>query len=293
MTFSSRTFIVFICLTLFTCKKDPVLSTESNNLVNDEIMQESILSEIDGLIWYAFENNPLLSADGIPIHKDNRLSCTDTKITYANITEDQSAGNITIDFGTGGCMDKRGNTRKGKIEISWTDGKWFEVGSIQSIQLNDFSINNILVNGTKNHTCTGSILFKNQFAITWHITANHTLTWPDMSVDGRTVSEYMVWQRNRAQNTFTYGNYSDHSATGINRHNQKYTISLELFVYSDSCTNAHKAYLPIIGSKKIIEETTSKIIQIDVNTGYCSNLFYISADGLRKTLEVNDNFKFD
>ncbi|MCI5081358.1 MAG: hypothetical protein MRY78_06705 [Saprospiraceae bacterium] len=95
---------------------------------------------------------------------------------------------ITIDYGTDGCEGPRGRTRKGQIIIEQTDSLRLE-GAERTVTLQNFSIDEVAIEGTKYWTNNGfdasgnisisrevstSITYPNGDQASWE--ANHLLT---------------------------------------------------------------------------------------------------------------------
>jgi len=67
----------------------------------------------------------------------------------ATVTHDTVAQNIVIDFGTTNCLCNDGRNRRGKILVSYTGGKYKDVGSVKTITFDNFYRNDNKIEGTR------------------------------------------------------------------------------------------------------------------------------------------------
>ena len=186
---------------------------------------------------------------------------------------DRESGTITIDFGEG-CIDRNGNTRKGKIIIEYT-GPRFEPGSVVTTTLVDYFINDIAIEGVRTleniSTSTGDYP-------TFHITLEGgKVTWPDETFATREVDKVRVWKRER--NPREDSHLVTGEANGTTRRGVAYQMEiLDTLVYKRACIPSRRARIPVEGVKQIT--TDEKIITIDFGDGQCNRRFEIMVEGI-------------
>ncbi len=216
------------------------------------------------------------------IVNDPRLVCaTVTLVPAGNSTVKFPRGLLTIDFGTG-CTDKHGNTRKGKILISY-NGRRFLPGSSVVTTLDGYEINGIKIEGVRSVTNTS-----NSSQADPRFTATMTggmITWPDGTTaqrDETITREWKLGVTSLENQWFVTG-----SATGKNRHDLEYNMTItNKLVYKKECA-ANKIYMPVQGTKELI--VSNKKITIDYGNGTCDKLVTITIKGKSKVVELGNN----
>lgn len=188
-------------------------------------------------------------------------------------TADHPKGVITIDFGSG-CQDSQGDVRKGKIIISY-DGRRFMPGSVIVVTLDNYSFNQIKLEGTRTLTNLSSSMQDNpKFEIQL---ADGKAT---DTVSGQFITREhcfdLVWTRanNPLQDELTVTGCGDQApnATGIDRYGDNYAMTiLEPLVYHRLCPIA------VSGKKQIV--VGDKTIVIDYGDGTCDRSVIITVNG--------------
>ncbi|HEY8934294.1 MAG TPA: hypothetical protein VIM65_03705 [Cyclobacteriaceae bacterium] len=278
LLFACAAFIVSSC-----SKNDDEFSSENLQTSSNESAQESSSDEIDDMATVAL-NSSVSITGRVEIISDDRFICDGTTVVFSDVSDDKSSGTVTITFGPNGCTDKKGNVRKGQIIIHWTGGLWFHEGSVITITLNNYSINDLAIAGTRTISCTAFTL--DPFSVTWNVEASHTFTWPDATTATRAVNKTKKWEHTLTEDTYTVTNGPGvvaNAASGTNRHGNEYTVSITTpLVYLGSCIKANKVFMPVSGVKVITNITKSKTITIDYGNGDCDNTFTVSVDGKTK-----------
>ncbi len=272
------------------CKKDEdPFSGEVNQAVNNESTQDSQQDEVDDIATAQLNTSD--PAGRMASTEDGRVTCA--KITV-ELGTDKGTGTIVIDFDTkpngdpnpDGCTDAKGNVRKGKITITWTGGRWFKVGSVITITLTNYSINGVVINGTR----TLSNITTNVLLPTWTIVAEHNATWPNNESASRNVHKTRQWDIAHGTITVTQTAGSDNAASGTNRHGNGYTIQItQGLVFSLTCGN--KVYIPVSGIKVIT--FNNKTVTIDYGSGDCDNTFTVTFDKHTKTISAKNDSSGD
>lgn len=204
---------------------------------------------------------------------DDRFTCAVVTHTKdPNSSSVQPMGTITIDFGTG-CADKRGNTRKGMIIITYS-GRRFMPGSSIITTFKDYFRNDVQVEGT--HTITNiapTLLDYPKFQI---VITGGKLTFPDGRTATREQNLTREWQRGPSPLTDKW--VVDGKASGTNRNGKNYTMEItKSLVYSTACRYSDKVFIPVAGVKHLVVD--SKDITIDFGDGTCDNKVTITING--------------
>jgi len=140
---------------------------------------------------------------------------------------------VTIDFGTTGYIDARGDTLKGKVIITLTDKIW-KTGAIKKIKLVDFYVNGNNVKGTKSIVNNALNAAKNQSVTT---TVSDTI----IRIDKSTIIRNATRTRERIDNNGTPKIFWDDkfsitgSTTGVNAKGVAYTVEITspLIIYNN------------------------------------------------------------
>jgi hypothetical protein len=214
---------------------------------------------------------------------DLRFNCNTTVVTLdfaADNTQGNPHGTITIDFGTDGCTDARGNVRKGKIIVEFK-GRRFLPGSSVITTTNGYSINGIALEGTRTVTnVSGSTEEAPKFNI---VLENGKATWPDGSSATRVVNRTREWIRatNPTQDQWKITG----SAGGTNRNGNVYEMTItKALVYKRECALGNRVFMAVEGTKELT--VNGKKIVVDYGTGDCDRTVTITVDGQSKQVEV-------
>ena len=140
---------------------------------------------------------------------------------------------VTIDFGTTGYIDARGDTLKGKVIITLTDKIW-KTGAIKTIKLVDFYVNGNNVKGTKSIVNNALNAAKNPSVTT---TVSDTI----IRIDKSTIIRNATRTRERIDNNGTPKIFWDDkfsitgSTTGVNAKGVAYTVEITspLIIYNN------------------------------------------------------------
>ena len=157
---------------------------------------------------------------GVTITLDKKDSITFPKI-------------ITIDFGTTGYIDNRGDTLKGKVIITVSDKIW-KPGATKTIKLVDFYVNGNNIKGSKSIVNNGLNAAKNPSYTT---TVSDTI----IRVDKSTIIRNATRTRERIDNAGTPRIFWDDkfsitgSSSGINAKGVAYTVTITspLIIYNN------------------------------------------------------------
>ena len=271
---------------VFSCKEDERLTTQDSQDITEEAVTDSYFQDTDDMAGVAVESPSESEFSGgrgkgtITID-DNRFKCSSITVTLergANSTPQNPAGVITVDFGTAGCEDLRGNVRKGKLIFTY-NGRRFMPGSTVVITSVDYSINGVKLEGTRTLTNVSSSTAESpRFSV---VLTNGKATFEDGSVATR--ASTITWQWVRATNPVDDKLIIEQSSTaeGTTRGGRAYEVSLlKALEYKRFCgiaVSGIKHYL-IDGKKEIT---------IDYGDGTCDRNMTITVNGVTHNLSVD------
>lgn len=214
---------------------------------------------------------------------DLRFACETTTVTLvfaADSKPDVPHGTITVDFGTAGCTDAKGNIRKGKINIEFK-GKRFLPNSTITTTLDNYSINGVKLEGTRTVTnITGSTETAPKFQI---VLTGGKATWSDGTTATREVNRTREWIR--ATNPLADVWNVEGTASGTNRNGKVYEMKItKTLVYKRECAINNKVFMAVQGTKELTVD--GKKVTIDYGAGDCDKLVTITVNGKTKEVEV-------
>lgn len=292
---SLSSLLLAFVLILGSCNKsdEVTFSTQDNQSVNNDAALESSQEETVDMA-----SSVLNSADAISrTEEDSRVACA---FITKELSPEKNTGLITVNFdknvaGTdnpAGCTDPRGNVRKGSFTISWSGGRWFMNGSSHTITFNNYSINGLVISGSR----TIANVSTQDSPLTWTIAGTLTTTWPDKSTATRTVSRTKKWVRS---NTITDDKViisqtagAPAAASGTNRYGKSYSVKITTpLEYSTSCLLTNKVYIPVKGVKEVT--TDSKVYTVDFGTGKCDNTYTVTLNGKSKEFTAKNDSSSD
>ena len=290
LKFVAVAFLFAIGAVVSSCNKsaDPV-SGEVAQTAASESSTTSQTSETDDMATNALTSKDPASREAA-MFDDDRFKCA--TVVISDTTTGKGSGKVTIDFGVApGCTDKKGNTRIGKIIITWTGGRWFLPQSVHTIAFSGYSVNGVKF--SDNDSRVVSNISTTASPLTWTIVANHNFTFPDASTASRTVHETRQWVRSTTivDDKFIISQTAGatDAATGTNRHGKTYTMQITTpLEYDRSCAISNKVFLPVKGVK-VITIDTNKVITIDYGTGTCDSTFTITINGHSKTITASND----
>src|SRR5690606_3014448 len=210
---------------------------------------------------------------------DSRFNCDGILVT---IEPDQSStvevpqGVITVDFGTG-CTDLLGNVRKGKLIFTYA-GRRFENGSTLVTTTENYSINNIKLEGTRTSTnITGSSIDAPKLST---VLQNGKATFEDGSYALRESNITVSWIRAESPAGDRLVLRQGSTVSGVNRAGRSYVVSLlKELEYKRSCPMATS------GTKKYVIDG-SKEITIDYGSGACDASVTVTVNGVTRTISI-------
>ncbi len=286
-------YTVLLC-TLTTCTKkavDDPFPTDMRQTVSTDAELESMTNEADDIVMSA------LTVADAPAGRYATLA--DDRLTCATLTIDSTAnrvtGTVVVDFGSG-CTDGRGNTRAGKVQISWTNGRWFKVGSHTTTSFQNYSINGVVFgnsNGSTLHNVSST-----SSPLTWTVESYYNLTWPDKTGGNRTIHQTRQWvvAANPKDDKFiiAQSKIATQAASGINRYSKDYSVVITTpLEYSRSCILSNKVLRPVKGVRTVTYDS-NKTVTLDFGNGTCDGSFTASTTATSRTITFkNDGLEVD
>lgn len=245
----------------FSCSQDELENNgdpEDNALTEAEVQEDYYNDDTEELTLSAISADEF--SGGKVKEADDRLQCA-----VVTRVGDATGGTITIDFGAG-CTGERGNVRKGKLIITYV-GRWNVSGSYWTVTTDNYSINDVLVAGSRTVRNVSESDQLQAFEITME---DGTLTFPDGAVATRIVHKRRELERDSnsiLKRLIIYG-----TAEGNNRNGRGYQIKiLERLIYDRSCEGV---FIPVSGKKLITHG--QREITVDYGNGECDNTVVIT-----------------
>ncbi len=278
---------------LSSCNEDKFdFNANDSNNVEGEAETEAYFEDVDDMSTLAVSadaststgSRESASGRGGVKPSDPRFTCA--TVTFEFAADNSSAvphGYITIDFGTTGCTDAKGNVRKGVIKVEFK-GKRFLPNSQIITTLQAFSINGTVMEGVRTVTNSSASSEANpKFTIT---IVGGKATWSDGTSATREVNRTREWVR--ASNPANDQWIVTGTAAGTNREGKTYQMEItKPLVYKRECGASHKVMLAVEGTKVL--KADGKTVTIDFGTGACDKLITITINGKSKEIEVKRN----
>jgi hypothetical protein len=269
------------------CTDEDRLTISDTQDITEEALTDSYFQDMDDMAGVAINspNETQLSGGRMSTTitiEDQRFNCAGIVVTVTpgpNSTIEVPQGVLTINFGTTGCTDTKGNIRTGKLIFTY-NGRRFKPGSTVVTTTDNYTINGILIEGTRVLTnITGSTQEAPKFNA---VLENGKATF---LADGTTAEREsnITWQWIRAANPLEDYLVIDQASTanGITRGGRTYAVALsKALKYKRFCGIA------VEGIKTYVIDGT-KEITIDYGDGTCDKSVVITVNGVTRNLNVN------
>lgn len=272
---------------LVSCKEDEEpqrLTLQDTADLTEEALTEAYFQDLDDMagVAIAAPSDTEYSAgrtSGQITVEDHRFGC-DIIITVVSdpaSTEAHPKGVLTVDFGTSGCADMKGNVRKGKLIFTY-DGKRFMPDATVILTTENYFINGIRLEGKRTLTnLTTSTAEAPRFNV---LLEDGKATFADGLFSTRETDITVQW--NRAANPLEDNLQIESSSTasGTTRGGRSYSVSLlEDLVYKRHCGIA------VSGVKKYIIGGEKEVI-VDYGDGACDREFSLTVNGVTKVISL-------
>lgn len=268
------TAFLFAGILLQSCKKDndtadtTSMQTTAEDLVSYNDLSEYTDYEIDVLVGDAFTSGSEVS---------DRGACP--TVTFAQ-PKGTWPNTITLDYSPDGC-DKDGHTFKGQIVIEQSN-KMTIAGAERVVTFNNFSINNVKIEGTRTLTNEGPNATGQPV---WSKTADETFTFPDGSTATYSTDRTRTLINGADTPTHLDNVWSiEGSSTGTNRKGETYTATIT--------TPLMKRFLcPWIAEGVIKFEHDGKMRTLDFGDGTCDRDAVLTLnDGTTKNIKIRHHW---
>jgi hypothetical protein len=258
------------------------LTLTDTSELKDEAMADAYFQDLEDMTGIAIEAPTddelgIGRAKSTIVVEDHRFNCDGIVITIEpgeTSTKENPKGVLTIDFGTEGCEDLKGNVRTGKLIFTYS-GKRFMPGSSVVATTDNYQINDVLLEGTRTVTnITGSTAESPRFT---SVLENGKATFPNRVV---TRESEITWKWNRAANSLNdelvveAGSW----ASGTTHSGREYEVDvLDELVYKRQCGIA-------VSGIKEYTFGNDRRITIDYGDGECDKTFTVTVGGISREI---------
>ena len=243
-----------------------LLSCDNDDATTDFSAEDTESAGLDAMDDFYFDDADDLAMEALANEdQSNGRTSSDERLACAIISHNGSkdSGITTIDFGEG-CADPRGNVRRGSIVVRH-EGYWNAPGSTWSITFLAYSINDLIIEGTR----TVTVVSSTDSLLVCDVTlVGGKITWPDGRFATREVSrrrEHERHQNHLLDRLIIYG-----TAQGALCNGRGYVIEiLEPLIYDRTCA-AEGVMIPVQGVKFI--KHGNRELTVDYGDGTCDNM---------------------
>jgi hypothetical protein len=225
---------ISIPLLITSCKKDKEKDPEpqpdySTNSTVDNWMAESMFEDVRKVVVEVVDDEGKSATQKSSFTFGNCATFTITPAWNDTLTWPKT---LTIDFGTTNCMGNDGRNRRGIITVTISD-RYRNPGSVLTVQLQNYHVNDHKIEGTKTITNNGRNS-SNNLSFTVNVT-NGKITFPNNGgVTTWSSIRTNEWIAGESTNLFTHGvaGICDDvylitgNANGINRLGKSYTMQI-------------------------------------------------------------------
>lgn len=277
---------LFVAIAIAGCdKEERDLTPQDSRDVAEEAVVDAYYQDMDDLAAVAInapsddDYNGGRKSATITIN-DSRFNCDGIVVTLEpaeNSTMEHPVGVLTVDFGAG-CADLQGNTRSGKLNFHY-DGLRFLPGSVLETIAENYTINNIKLEGTRTLTnLSGSTADAPKFNV---VLSGGKATFEDGTFAVRESDITFSWIRENNPLNDKLIIHTSSTATGTTRGGRDYEVSLsEQLEYKRFCPMA-------ISGTKTYTIDQNKDITIDYGDGECDRTFSVTVDGVTRTISID------
>ncbi|MEO7992313.1 MAG: hypothetical protein ABI663_22375 [Chryseolinea sp.] len=270
------------------CTDENRLTLQDTQDITEEAVTDSYFQDMDDMAGVAVQTPSDDQYSGgrvsTPITIEDDRFCDGIVVTVdpgVESTPNQPYGVLTVDFGTTGCTDLKGNIRTGKLIFTY-NGLRFQPGSTVITTTDNYTINGIKLEGTRTLTnVTGSTTEAPKFNVTL---VEGKATFVDTSVAER--ESNITWQWNRSGTTDLTDDFllidKSSTASGTTRGGRAYEVSLTKdLTFKRLCGG-----MPVSGTKKYLINGDKEIV-IDYGSGDCDKKITVTVNGIARSLTVN------
>lgn len=247
------------------------------NTIGTEVAMDAAFEDIDDIVTISMSATDGPNEGRIATGHDDRLACAD-------VTHDKENHTITIDFGDG-CEGPRGRVRAGIINIAYS-GRRFLPGSVIITTFDNFSIDGIMIEGTRTVTniteTIEDLLGSPKFSITL---VDGKMTWPDGTFATRSIDKVRTWVR--APNPLDDEHHIDGTANGINKEGVDYSMVItKTLVFKRRCRLEEiRVFIPVSGIKEITKG--GQVYVVDFGDGHCDNIITVTHGDITVDIDLS------
>jgi len=261
-------------LMVISCSKKDSLDDSAINLADNDAVTEAVFDDI----FNSVDDAEIRLEDYLKGEGKSAEVETCPSVTFNRIPDSNWPKTVTIDYGTG-CTGFYDNTRSGKIIITIT-GPRLEEGSVRTVTFNNYYINGIGVEGTKQVTNLG---LNNEQKMKFSVTlTGGKITLEDGQVIERSFERQRVWMAGKETPNIWDDEFQiTGTATGVNRKGIEYTNTiLTPVLLKRSCRFA------VSGVIKLEIEGLTEPVELDYGDGECDATAVITMGGKSKEITL-------
>lgn len=273
-----------VVLALWSCKEDEPerITVQDTADLSDEAVTDAYFQDVDDLGGTAVEapDNTQYSGgrtSGTIVIQDHRFQCAVVTVQPAtSSTRENPSGVLTVDFGTSGCQDIKGNVRKGKLIFTY-HGDRFTPGSTVVTTTENYFINGVQLEGVRTRTLENRTAEALRFNV---VLEGGKATFGNGLFATR--QSDITWQWNKASDPAHDNLQIEHTSTasGTTRGGRHYEVSLlEDLIYQPGCGIA-------VSGIKHYTIDAAKEITINYGDGSCDQSFSVTANGVTRDISL-------
>ena len=259
-------------LLVISCSKKDSIDDTAINLADNDAVTEAVFDDI----FNSVDDAEIRLEDYLKGEGKSAEVETCPSVTFDRLPDSNWPKTVTIDYGTG-CTGFYDNTRSGKIIITIT-GPRLEEGSVRTVTFDNYYINGIGVEGTKQVTNLGlNNDGKMEFLVTL---TGGKITLEDGQVIERSFERHRVWMAGKETPNIWDDEFQiTGTTTGVNRKGTVYANTiLTPVLLKRSCRFA------VSGVIKLEIEGLTEPVELDYGDGECDATAVITMGGKSKEI---------
>lgn len=263
-------------LTISSCNKDRN-EWKDTQTASDNEQAEGMADDAINIADNAARGNADVARTASPVEVFEAMSgcATITRDTVSN------PRTMVIDFGPTNCLCNDGRYRRGKILVSYSGGRYFDIGSVKTVTFDNYFRNDNKVEGTRTITNNGR---NSSNQLNWTINAQDMkITRPDGSFHTwnstrlRTMlsgeSTPLIWRDDEYSITG--------SASGTNVRGVNYVANITTPLHRKlDCRWIDSGVVEVVPEDKPTRT-------LDYGNGACDRLLTVTVNGRSRTIEMN------
>jgi hypothetical protein len=266
----------------FSCNDEERITAADTQSITEESISDAYFEDVDGMASEYITNSSGNELGGrLPssgrVEEDERVACA-SKTFLPNSTS--TSGVIIIDFGTGCTV--RGNTRQGKIILTYSNGPRGSIGFKVVATFENYKINGVQLMGTRTITrieASSSNNIKHSIVL-----ENGRAIWPENGGEATRSSSFTrEWVRDVSNERVLL----DGTADGTNRKGKEYTMDITSdLVFRRACMLSDEIFMAVQGTK--VFSVDGKTITVDYGDGSCDKSIRLTVNGVTRDVTVGN-----